>query len=99
MKTKRIVSLVLVFLILLSTFSFDLKASDAVTNEEVIREDNEEKLSNETNEEEANSPVDESLSEEKEDESSEETRDDTVSFNDNWTYFEDGVDPLSLIHI
>lgn len=40
MKTKRIVSLVLVFLILLSTFSFDLKASDAVTNEEVIREDN-----------------------------------------------------------
>lgn len=95
MKTKRIVSLVLVFLILLSTFSFDLKASDAVTNEEVIREDNEEKLSNETNEEEANSPVDESLSEEKEDESSEETSDDTVSFNDNWTYFEDGVDPYS----
>ncbi|WP_019214088.1 S-layer homology domain-containing protein [Fenollaria massiliensis] len=95
MKTKRIVSLVLVFLILLSTFSFDLKASDAVTNEEVIREDNEEKLSNETNEEEANSPVDESLSEEKEDESSEETSDDTVSFNDNWTYFEDGVDPSS----
>ena len=95
MKTKRIVSLVLVFLILLSTFSFDLKASDAVTNEEVIREDNEEKLSNETNEEEANSPVDESLSEEKEDESSEETSDDTVSFNDNWTYFEDGVNPSS----
>lgn len=93
MKTKRIVSLVLVFLILLSTFSFDLKASDAVTNEEVIREDNEEKLSNETNEEEANSPVDESLSEEKEDESSEETSDDTVSFNDNWTYFDEGVDP------
>lgn len=95
MKTKRIVSLVLVFLILLSTFSFDLKASDAVTNEEVIRDDNEEKLSNETNEEEANLPVDESLSEENEDESSEETSDDTVSFNDNWTYFEDGVDPSS----
>ena len=95
MKTKRIVSLVLVFLILLSTFSFDLKASDAVTNEEVIREDNEEKLSNETNEEEANSPVDESLSEENENESSEEASDDTVSFNDNWTYFEDGVDPSS----
>ena len=108
MKSKRIVSLVLVFLILLSTFSFDLKANDAIINEEVTSEDNEaklsdeaneeeasedneEKLSDETNEEEANSPVDESLSEENTDEAS----DDTISFDDNWTYFEDGVDPSS----
>ena len=100
MKTKRIVSLVLVFLILLSTFSFDLKASDAINNEDVFTEDNEEKLLEENTEEESlgaiepsNVPSDEGLGEESSEEVNEEADEATVSFDNNWTYFEDGVDP------
>ncbi|MFR7871696.1 MAG: hypothetical protein ACLU2L_04225, partial [Fenollaria timonensis] len=102
MKTKRIVSLVLVFLILLSTFSFDLKASDAINNEDVFIEDNEEKLLEENAEEEslgANEPTDASsddvLGEESSEEVHEEEAEATVSFDNNWTYFEDGMDPSS----
>ena len=102
MKTKRIVSLVLVFLILLSTFSFDLKASDAINNEDVFIEDNEEKLLEENAEEEslgANEPTDASsddvLGEESSEEVNEEEDEATVSFDNNWTYFEDGMDPSS----
>ena len=101
MKTKRIVSLVLVFLILLSAFSFDLKASDAINNEDVFIEDNEEKLLEENAEEEslgANEPTDASSDDVLGEESSEEVNEEdeaTVSFDNNWTYFEDGMDPSS----
>ena len=106
MKTKRIVSLVLVFLILLSTFSFDLKASDAINNEDVFIEDNEEKLLEENAEEEslgANEPTDASSDDLLGEESSEEVEDevevvedtDLSVFDSTWDYFEDGMDPSS----